>query len=64
MSGLVMLFVADSVRSVLRTGMTRDEVNEHLRTVLMPNMVKFQRDALGVFNAALNDLTAPSFSLN
>jgi hypothetical protein len=30
----------------------------------MPNMVRLQRDALGVFNAALNDLTAPTLSLN
>ena len=64
LSGVVTLMVTDSVRTMLRTGMTTDEVNEYLADVLMPNTRRVQRDALGVFNAALNDLTAPTLSLN
>ena len=43
--------------------MTRDEVNEHLRTVLMPSMVTLQRDAMGAFSAMLDDPAAPSHKL-
>ena len=39
----------------------RDEVNEHLHTVLC--MVTLQRDALGAFSAMLDDPAAPSHKL-
>ena len=64
LSGLVTLLVTDSVFTMLRTGMTREQVNAHLADVLMPSMVKLQRDALGIFNAALHgDPAAPSLTL-
>jgi hypothetical protein len=47
----------------LQQGATRDEVNEHLRTVLMPSMVTLQRDAMGAFSAMLDDPAAPSHRL-
>ena len=49
---------------MMQQGKTHDEINAKLQTDIMPSMVKFQRDALGVFDAALNDLAAPSLSLN
>ena len=50
-------------RELLQQGATRDEVNEHLRTVLMPSMVTLQRDAMGAFSAMLDDPAAPSHKL-
>jgi hypothetical protein len=58
------MLVTNEVRMMMQQGKTRDEINAALQTYIMPGMVKFQRDALGVFNAVLNDLTAPSLSLN
>jgi hypothetical protein len=44
--------------------MTREQVNEHLDKVLMPSMVRMQRDAMGTFHAALHgDPAAPSLTL-
>jgi hypothetical protein len=64
LSGLVMLLITDSVFTMLRTGMTREQVNAHLADVLMPGMVKLQRDAMGIFNAAMHgDPAAPSHTL-
>jgi len=40
------LWVKHRARELLQQGATRDEVNEHLRTVLMPSMVTLQRDAM------------------
>jgi hypothetical protein len=60
LSDRVRLLVTDSVRVMLGMGMIRDEVNAHLECTLMPDIVRMQRDAMGAFNAALNDPTAPS----
>jgi len=59
----MMLWVKHRARELLQQGATRDEVNEHLRTVLMPSMVTLQRDAMGVFSAMLDDPAAPSHKL-
>ena len=60
----VMLLITESVFTLLRSGMTGEQVNAHLADVLMPSMVKLQRDALGIFNAALHgDPAAPSHTL-
>ena len=64
LSGLVMLLVTDSVRTMLRTGMTTDEVNQYLESTLMPDMRRMQHDAIGTFNAVLNDPHAPSHGIN
>jgi hypothetical protein len=63
LSGFVVLWVKHRARELLQQGATRDEVNEHLRTVLMPSMVTLQRDAMGAFSAMLDDPAAPSHKL-
>ena len=60
----VMMLVTDSLFTMLRTGMTREQVNTHLADVLMPNMRRVQRDAMAMFHAALHgDPAAPSLTL-
>jgi len=61
-SGFVVLWVKHRARELLQQGATRDEVNEHLRTVLMPSMVTLQRDAMARC-AMLDDPAAPSHKL-
>ena len=58
----MMLWVKHRARELLQQGATRDEVNEHLRTVLMPSMVTLQRDAMARC-AMLDDPAAPSHKL-
>ena len=55
-----MQVITDSVFTMLRTGMTREQVNAHLADVLVPNMRCVQRDAMAMFHAALHgDPAAP-----
>jgi len=60
----VMQVITDSVFTMLRTGMTREQVNAHLADVLVPNMRCVQRDAMAMSHAALHgDPAAPSHTL-
>jgi hypothetical protein len=57
------MLMTHEIRTMMRWGKPRDEINETLRTTIMPDMVRFQRDAMRTFNAMLNDPFAPNHSM-